>query len=148
MDDLFSLISNTNSEIGLYIVNELEKQGIQGLALSHGAILLSLANHKILNYKELSKKTGKTQQTITTLVKKLIKEEYVVVQVDQNDKRNKLVALSKKGQKFIPIMIDISNRVYEIQYKGFTFEEILQVRNLLTKIQNNFSTQNKSCDSL
>lgn len=143
MDDLFSLISKTNAEIGQYIVNELEKNGVEGLALSHGTILISLAYDKALNYKDLSKKTGKTQQTITTLVRKLIKEGYVVVTVDENDKRNKIVSLSNKGEEFIPLMMKISKGVYEIQYKGFDFEEILQVRKLLEKIKGNFQRENE-----
>lgn len=138
MDNLYSLISDTNNIIQSFIINELEKRGIEGLVLSHGAILLGLTRSKALNYKELSLQSGKSQQTVTTLIRKLVNEGYVEVFTDKNDKRSKLCRLTKKGKEFTPIMLEISENVYKIQYQGFTFDEIVAVRELLEKVNSNF----------
>lgn len=139
MDNLFTLISKTSSLYYEYIVRELEKNGVHGLVVSHGAILMALSQKNGFNYKELSEMSGKSPQTVTTLIRKLEKNEYVTVNPDQNDKRNKIVRLTKKGEDFMPVMNGISKELYKQQYKDFSFEETLQLRELMEKLKKNLN---------
>ena len=138
MDDLLNIISKLNTTMSQYILQELEKQGYQDFALSHGKILINFINEEELNYKELSKRINKSPQTMTTLVRKLEKEEYLTLKVDPTDKRNKLVRLTEKGKQFIPVMMDISQSLFEKQYQGISDSEQKVLYSLLHKTLNNF----------
>ena len=137
MDNTFAIISSLNKFMAEYIIKELEKRGIQDLVVSHGTILLALHYNDELNYKELSSKIDKSPQTMTTLIKKLLKENYIEHKENSIDKRNKLVKLTSKGKEVIPLMMDISKDLYDIQYNGFNDKEIKEFRDYLLRISNN-----------
>ncbi len=138
MDRLIYLVSKLSTELENYILTELEKRGITDLVLSHGNVLLNLKDTREMNYRELSKRANKSPQTMTTLVRKLQKEEYISIKVDTKDKRNKLVSLTEKGEKFIPIMMEISKGMYQLQYQNITSEEESILKALLEKVSQNF----------
>lgn len=137
MDNTYSIVSSLAKFMADYIVNELEKRGVRDLVVSHGSILIALHYSGDLNYKELSVKTNRSPQTMTTLVKKLQAENYVENKVSSVDKRNKVVTLTSKGKLLIPIMMDISKDLYMAQYKGFTEMEIDEFRNYVSRINKN-----------
>lgn len=137
MDNTYSIVSSLTKYMAEYIIRELENIGVQDLVVSHGAILIALHYSGALNYKDLSVKTNRSPQTMTTLIKKLQKENYVENKVDSNDKRNKVVALSTKGKTIIPFMMEISQELYNVQYRGFSDQEIAQFRNYVERINNN-----------
>lgn len=138
MDNLINLVSKLRNQMEDYILDELQKKGITDLAISHGTVLMILKDQSAMNYRELSKQVNKSPQTMTTLIRKLEKENYITIQKDVNDKRNKRVSLTNKGEEFIPLMFEISNNMYRKQYNGFTEEEINTVRNLIGKSIVNF----------
>lgn len=138
MDDILNVISKTKETMSNYVLEELRKKGYGDFYLSHGAILINFKDKREMNYKELSERINKSPQTMTTLIRKLEKDGYITLHVDKNDKRNKLVRLSKKGREFIPVMMNISKKMYEIQYNSFDENEEKILRVLLHKIMNSF----------
>ncbi len=142
MDNLFGIISKINESMSKYIVDELKKEGHKGIVSSHGAILIQFMDNETLNYRELSKKINKSPQTMTTLIRKLQDLKYVTISVSKMDKRSKLVNLTQKGKDFIPVMMEISKRLYEIQYQSLGEVEINQLRLILTTIRSNFEEIN------
>ena len=141
MDNLVGLISKANRNMNEFIIKELHRNGYN-LHPSHGNIMINFVDENTLNYKELSKKINKSPQTMTTLIRKLEEEDLVVIHIDENDKRNKLVSLTKKGTVFIDVMLQISKDLYEIQYQGLTTEEKTILRTLLDKVITNFEGEN------
>lgn len=139
MDDILAIISKTNQCMTEYILQGLKKNGINDLVVSHGAILIYLMKNGEMNFKELSNKIGKSPQTMTTLIQKLEKHNYVTFKRSDNDKRNKIVSLTTKGEEFIPIMMDISQEMYKQQYAGFTQNEQETLRSLLNRVISNFN---------
>lgn len=137
MDNTYSIVSSLTKFMADYIVCELEKRGIKDLVVSHGSILIALHYSGVLNYKELSAKTNRSPQTMTTLIRKLQIEKYVENKVNVVDKRNKVVGLTTKGKLLIPVMMDISKELYIAQYKGFTEVEIEEFRNFVIRINKN-----------
>lgn len=138
MDNSFNLISKINKKMANYIILELEKEGIDGLVMSHGSIILALSKKNTLNLKELANIIGKSPQTMSTLVRKLIKLNYIEQTTNPSDKRNKNLSLTEKGLKFIPVFNRISSDLYVQQYIGFSHLEQQTLRKLLMKLSNNF----------
>ncbi len=138
-DDTLLLISKLKVITDQYIIKKLQKYKIDGIVPSHGAILYTLITNGPLKMCELSERIQKDPSTITTLVKKLEGLNYVELCKDEKDKRITLVRLTEKGYKFIEIFAEISNSIYEIQYKDMSNEEILILRKLLNKMLINFN---------
>lgn len=137
MDNLIGLLSKANRHMTEYIQEELKKKGYN-LHPSHGNIMINFVHTDSMNYRELSKKTNKSPQTMTTLIRKLVDEGLVVINVDIEDKRNKLVSLTEEGKRFIDVMLDISNHLFIRQYQGITNEEQDILKGLLEKVIGNF----------
>ena len=123
-----------------FIIDRLYEQDIKDLVLSHGSILLTLARYDDLNLQEIAEKVNKSPQTITTLVRKLVKEDYVILKKSNSDKREKVVTLSEKGREFMPIMNVISDELFEVQFKGMSIPEQEALRSLLQRMLNNFDS--------
>ena len=77
IDNTFTLISRIDGEIRRFITEELAKEGITDIVPSHGAIIVELMKHGQLPMNELARHIDRTPQTVTSLVKKLVKSGYV-----------------------------------------------------------------------
>ena len=144
MDNLFSVISKINNQMNQFIHTRLQEEGYDKLHVSHGSILINFIDKNKHNYKELSKKINKSPQTMTTLIRKLEQENYLKINKDVNDKRNKIVTITDKGKEFIPVMLKISEELYQIQYQNINSNEVSSMRDTLNKIISNFGESNES----
>ena len=138
MDNTFQLISKINDKMRQFITEELSKNGVNDLVSSHGSIILALNHNEDVKLLDLAKKTGKSPQTMTTLVRKLENEGYVQIRKADHDKREKNVSLTSKGKDFIPVMNSISLDLLKKQYKGLNDKEQFVLRELLQKVLHNF----------
>lgn len=138
MDNLMSLISKAKRNMDAYVLEEMRKRGYKELSISHGDILVNFYDKDVMNYKELSKRISKSQQTMTTLIRKLEKESFITIEIDSDDRRNKLVRLSDKGKEFLPVLVEISKDLYDRQYIGFSEEEKEIIKKVLPKLIKNF----------
>jgi DNA-binding MarR family transcriptional regulator len=138
VDDTISTISKIKTLSDNLIVHELEKRGHDNLAPSHGNILAYLIFQGELTKTELARKIKKKGNTVTTLVKKLEDLGYVASRVNAKDARSTIVYLTQKGIEMKDDFIEISNQLYDVQYEGFTPNEIEEFRTLLMKMKKNF----------
>ena len=136
-DDTFYLIARTENAMREWIRLELAQNGVSGMAPSHGAILMVLFEHGTLAMRELSRKIGKTPQTVTVLVKKLAENGYVSLAPDTKDRRSTLVSITQKGRAFKQVIMRASQRLYDAQYAGMQPEQIAQLRRLLGILREN-----------
>lgn len=141
LNAVISIIAKINTEANRLIVNELKKNSIEGLVTSHGEIL------NILFYENdgvpmnvLSSKIGKDKSTLTALIKKLEKYEFIEKCKSEKDSRSTIIKLTKKGEDLKPVFSKISDKLIATTYRGFQEEEKKILLELLEKIRGNFST--------
>ncbi len=130
--------SKLHHKANLFLVEELKKNNIHGLGPSHGDILGALFISGQLQLKELIDIISKNKSTITALVQKLIKFDYVEKIQDPEDGRVNYIRLTEKGELLKPTFIDISKKLRAKAFKGITDEEREKLSKILTKICNNF----------
>ena len=130
-DNTFSLIAKLNNHMQNFLQAELKAAGMEGVAPSHGKIIMCLFGTEGLTMKELSSKINKTPQTVTTLVGKLEQKGYVTTQPSKEDGRVTMVALTEKGAACKPAFMEISGTLYQKQYGTMSQEDIHQLRTLL-----------------
>lgn len=137
-DDTFTMISQIRSAADMILVQKLKDRHIEGIVPSHGAILIQLFSGKSLSMNVLAEKIGKTPQTVTTLVQKLVRLGYLKTEKSQEDRRTTLVSMTEKGKALKPVFMAISEYLYDIQYQDMDETEIMEFRRLLRKMADCF----------
>lgn len=135
---------NTSSKIShlRYLSNhlieeELNKREIQDLHTSYGSIMYALLNTESMTMKELAVKIDRDKSTLTALSKKLIKSGYVELTTNQEDKRSKLIRLTKKGKKVKLVFDEISEILNSKLWENISDEEADIFDTVLDKLINN-----------
>ncbi len=119
------------------IIDELEKQGIVGIVPSHGSILHLLYTNNRVTMKELAEFTHKTKPTVTVLVNKLEKMDYLYREKSDQDSRIIFVKLTPKGEELKPIFDDVSKKMNALVYNTLSSNECEAVENILQKVVTN-----------
>lgn len=140
INSIVSIIANIHTNANKLIVNELKKNKLEGLAPSHGDILVILyQNEDGIPMNKVTSAINKDKSTVTALVNKLEKMELVEKYKNKSDSRSIMVKLTKKGLDTKPIVVNnISTKLLQTAYKNFTDEEKETIVNLLQKMKNNF----------
>lgn len=138
IDNTFTMISRIDGEVRRFIQEELEREGIRDIVPSHGAVIMELMEGGETAMAELARRIGRTPQTVTHLVKKLVKEGYVKTVKASGDSRVTMAALTDRGRELSAVLCGISEKIYEIQYEGITEEEIRVLRGALGQMHANF----------
>lgn len=137
-DNSIKLISMIRGEVNDFILRELKKLGLDNIAPSHGDIFYTLFKHKELTKKEIANKINKDPSTITTLVKKLKKYGFLDERKNPEDRRYTIIFLTDKGKDLRIKFEEISKKLYQIEYEGFTKDERKKFLKFLNRIYSNF----------
>lgn len=138
-DNSIHLIGRIREKANNFITQELERLGVTGIVPSHGDIIVCLLKDEELTLTEIANSINRDRSTVTTLVDKLTKLGYVASRKNPEDRRSSLVFLTQKGKELESGFIEISCKLYEIEYKNISDEEKEVFRSVLTKIHDNFS---------
>lgn len=137
MADSFRVISRLHANMTNFIARALAKEA-EGLVASHGSILFMLFGGREASMQEIAWEIDKTPQTVTVLVNKLIRHGYACRRKNDRDSRSYLIRLTEKGESFRPYFENVSQQLYDCQYRNFTDEEKNTLRILLGKMERNF----------
>ena len=141
-DNSISLIGKIRAQSNKFIVKELTKAGIVGLVPSHGDILITLFKNEEMTMTEIADEIHRDRSTVTTLVNKPLKFQYVSVRKNPQDHRSNIVSLTQRGKELEPTFKKISMRLYEIEYHGISAEDQAVFKKVLMKINDNFTKTN------
>jgi len=141
VDNTISRVSQIRDLANQVIIKELELRGHMGLVPSHGNILSALLFHGEMTKTEVSKIIKKERSTVTTLLKKLENLGYIVSRVNEEDARSTIVSLSEKGILMKDDFIEISEKLYDIQYQYMDEEQIKFFKEGLEQVFQNFKSQ-------
>lgn len=75
-------------------------------------VLMAIEDDEKLNIKKLGERVFLDSGTLTPLLKKLEKKNYVVRSREEKDERNLQISLTEHGQDIKKILADISTKVY------------------------------------
>jgi len=138
VDNTISMIGKIKDGANVIIVRELEARGHAGLAPSHGEILMILLFQGEKTKTDIANAIGRERSTVTTLLQKLDRLGYIESRINQEDARSTIVSLTEKGLGMKKDFIEISELIYDRQYRGMTKKQIESLRVCLTKMQKNF----------
>ncbi|AIQ60613.1 MarR family winged helix-turn-helix transcriptional regulator [Paenibacillus borealis] len=136
--DVISLISKIREKVNRFIVQEMVKQGLEGIGTSHGDIIYALLQKPRLTMAEISARINKDKSTVTALVDKLVRLGMVTKEREKEDSRFVYVALTGKGRELETVFEAISADMLEQFYLNVTEQEKEALLGILIKINNNF----------
>ena len=139
IDNTFTLISRIDGEIRRFIAEELAGDGITDIVPSQGAIILELMKHGQMPMNELAHDIDRTPQTVTNLIKKLVKAGYVETRKAPEDNRVTMAVLTEAGIHLADALCHISEKIYDPQYNGIKEDEIVVLRGALAQMYANFT---------
>jgi len=139
IDNNIRLIGRIREKANDFIISELAKEGVIGIAPSHGDVIVALIKQKKMTLTEIANKINRDRSTVTTLVNKLIRLGYIKSQKNPKDNRSSLISLTTKGKSLKPTFEDISLKLMIAEYKGISQEERETFLKILEKILKNLS---------
>ena len=139
-DSSISQLSHIHSLTADFLKKRLAQNGFDDFASSHGNILYQLSLNPQITMKELAAKINRDKSTTTVLVRKLEQAGLVITCPAPNDKRNKLLALTKKGGEYNKMTAELSQELISTFYKGFSEAEKKEFCSYLERIKENFNS--------
>lgn len=138
MDNSIFLIGRIRENVNNFIVNELEELGIKGVVPTHGDILVALFKQEEMTMTEIANKIHRDRSTVTTLANKLTKLGYIKSKKNPEDSRSSIIYLTTKGKELEEGFEEISNKIFQKEYKGINESEKEVFYRVLNKIHENF----------
>lgn len=138
-----SRISHLRYLSNTLIDKELKERGIDDLHTSYGSIIYTLQQNGSLTMKELAKKIDRDKSTLTVLIKKLNQNDYIRIAINKEDKRSKIVSLTKKGKSIELSFKDVSLKLNETLWKDISEAEGEAFVNTLNRMIKNIEEEVK-----
>ena len=134
MKEMLSLVSKIHEKGNRFIIEELKNNGAEGLAPSHGDILVCLYKNSKMTMKDIANCIHRTKPTVTVLIDKLEKLGYVKREASDKDSRSTNIVLTQKGEDFKVIFEKISEELNKMLHKNLSPEESELIEKLLRKV--------------
>ncbi len=90
-----------------------------------------------LSQRELSRRIGMMEPTTVSAIDTMVKRGFVTRQVDENDKRRRLVLLTPRGRKLKQKLLPLAYDVNLSSADGFSPEEIEALQGMLLRLKKN-----------
>ncbi len=136
------LISQIKQMSGRIFEKILLEKGIDAFNGAQGRILYILWQDEAIPITELSQKTGLAKTTLTSMLDRLEVSGLVNRVFDKTDRRKILITLTEKAKKLQNEYDEVSKKMNEIYYQGFSEDEILQFEGYLLRILDNLKGGN------
>lgn len=120
-----------------YLMQQVERSGLVGLAPSHGDILSELFVRDEMRMSELSQRIGRDPSTVTALVKKLVAKGLARTAKDPLDRRATNVALTEQGHRLKGDFERISVRLNAVWHDGVEEADLAAVQRVIRTVQAN-----------
>ena len=116
----------------------LAQKNITAFNGEQGRILHVLWENDGISNRELSKKSGLTMSSLTTMLERMEEKKLLERRVDENDKRKILIFLTDYAKSLKSEYDEISDKMTEISFEGISDEEKLAFETTLEKVLYNF----------
>ena len=134
-------VSRTHQLCGRVFEKLLKESGVEAFNGAQGRILYVLWEYGQLSMVDISKYTSLAKTTLTSMIDRMEENGLVTRTYDTKDRRQILVSITEKAQKYRVQYNEISDQMNAIFYKGFSEKEITLLENLLTRIISNLEEQ-------
>ncbi len=139
---------NLGFELGLTVSayraagqKSLKLNGLEDITKEQFGILILLTMRDGLYQTQIANILGKDRPNITRMIDILETKGYIRREKDSSNRRILKVFLTEKGQEKAEIAKPVRDKFSEVQYRGFSNEDIVTLVSLLRRVRNNFKEE-------
>lgn len=121
----------------------LAEYGISEFNGAQGRILFVLWEQDGIPISALSEKTGLAKTTLTSMLDRLEKSGHIIRAFDPTDRRTVRITLTESARRLREKYEEVSAKMNEIFYKGFSDREITSFEKNLGRILKNLTEKEK-----
>jgi len=121
----------------------LAEAGIEEFNGAQGRILYVLWLKDNLPIVELADRTGLAKTTLTSMLERLEQQGHICRVFDELDRRKIRIILTEQAKALQSSYTEVSDKMTDIFYQGFTGEEILIFEEKLDRILSNLKVREK-----
>jgi DNA-binding MarR family transcriptional regulator len=114
-----------------------KKLGVTNINAAQGRVLYSLSKEDHVPIHTLVTNTKLSKSTLTLMLDRLSKENYISRERSQADRRKVLVSITEKGKKIIDSYEQLIEKLSSIFYRNFNEEDIKKFESLLNQALSN-----------
>ena len=133
------LISKIKQIQGRVFEKLLSEYGIDQFNGAQGRILYVLWNEDAMLISRLSEKTGLAKTTLTSMLDRLEESGFIRRTFDPKDRRSSNIELTEKAKAMKDQYDEVSMKMTEIFYEGFSDNEIIDFEKKLNRILDNLT---------
>ncbi|XDD49650.1 MarR family winged helix-turn-helix transcriptional regulator [Leptospira sp. WS92.C1] len=133
-DRIAHIISGISDKIFLDLSLNYKKENVSMITPPQGAILCAMIPGKIFSMKELARKILRDPSTVTSIVVKLEKLEFIKRTKSSKDARMFEVTLTPHGTQIRSSVIRASRKMFVKIYRNTSYKERRTLMNILEKI--------------
>lgn len=137
MESFASDLSRTLSLSNQYLMLMLADEGLEGLAPSHGEILVELFKDETISMSDLSRRISRNPSTVTALVKKLVGMGLARSEKSDSDRRQTMVGLTERGRRFERSFVEVSEKLNRPWHVGIDDEDLVVASRVLMRVRGN-----------
>lgn len=115
----------------------LRDEGLEDLEGARGRIIFSLWAQDNVPIKTLCEKTSLDKSTLTGILTRLERDGFIKREASKDDSRSIIISRTGKDDFFQDKVPDVSKKMNDIFYKGFTESEIVAFESQLERILQN-----------
>lgn len=138
--DLIDYIAKYNMKIELLYSDLAKKLGISYYTL---IVLYILKDNGPCTQKEIADKWLIPKQTVNTVIRDLIKKDFIKLEQGRNLKE-KLVFFTSKGESYAKDIVDIAKKVETKAFSSLTYDECKHIANGIQKFTKAFEEELKN----
>lgn len=122
----------------------LQDCGVEEFNGPQGHILYVLWQKDEVPIVELSQKTGLAKNTLTAMLGRMEEAGLIERKTAESDKRQSLIVLTEKARDLQQKYDEVSQKMNEVFYKGFSGDEVLMMDSYLDRILANLEQSERS----
>jgi len=136
-DNLGYLIGRCGRAMARMLTAHIEQEGFEGMNVEHWIVLRLLWVSDGRTQQELCKVAGKDKTALSRAIDWLETYSYVVRIPDKQDRRQKLIYLTKSGRQLEHRLVPVADRAMSFATSGIDPDELHTCKNTLRKIFDN-----------
>ena len=131
--ETYQLLKNLNQIYMTKLEKKLKKHGV---TLAYSQILIEIYRSRNIKQSELIKKLNISQPTLSITIKRMIRDGFIVKQVDPNDNRSVNVYLSPKSLSLEDFIVGTYHNFFTDISKSLSEIEMNTLNAILSKLIN------------
>ncbi len=133
----YYLLSRATLVITSALRANMAAAGLEHVKPSYLGVLWSLWEAEGLKVVELGRRAGLEPSTMTGLLDRMERDEFVTRTADPNDRRVQQIHLTVKGRKVQRAVVKVVDRTIDSAFRGIEDDEIEKMKELLRRVLSN-----------